>query len=368
MRILQVIPSLAKGGAERLVVDLSNNLSQKEDVELIILTFTEKNDFIFLTNKLKIISIPATVIPSIKRKWLVEVKEVNDFINQFKPDIIHLHLFESIIVFSEIAYENAKYFIHFHDNMIQFSKLKWKDVLNKKRLTNRYEYLHIKKKYKNRNVNAISISSNNYNYVRDVVPKTWITNLLPNAVDLDRFKPSSFIKGNQLITIGNLNVNKNHVFLLQVMAKLISDGVEVDLTIVGDGLLKNDLRKEVERLNLQNYIHFTGAVDYPEIYLSKSSIYVHSAISEAFGLVFIEAMACGLPIVALDANGNRDLVKNNVNGFLIAEHEIDLFSKSINKLLKDKQLCDFLSSNSLQFSVEYSIEKYGKSLLELYQI
>ena len=61
MKIVQVIPSLAKGGAERLVIDLSNSLSNIDGIELVLLTFSEKNDFVFLTENIKIKTIPAKV-------------------------------------------------------------------------------------------------------------------------------------------------------------------------------------------------------------------------------------------------------------------------------------------------------------------
>jgi len=368
MKIVQVIPSLAKGGAERLVVDLSNSLSNIDGIELVLLTFSEKNDFVFLTENIKIKTIPAKVIPSIKGAWFKETQELNDFINQFKPDVIHLHLFESLIVFSEVLYENAKYFVHFHDNMVQFNKLTWTTIFNKKSWTNRYEFLSIKLKYKNRKITAISISSNNFVFVKEVVPKTWRTYLSPNAVDLSRFSKSINIGGNQLVTIGSLNTNKNQQFLIHTIKRLISEGIEINLTIIGDGPLSDELKLEVNQLNLQNYIQFTGSINFPEHILSKSSIYVHSAISEAFGLVFIEAMACGLPIVALDAKGNRDLIKNQSNGFLILEHNIVEFSECIKEILNDRKLAQLFSDNNVNKSKDYSIEKYCDNLLRLYQI
>jgi glycosyltransferase EpsD len=368
MKIVQVVPSLAKGGAERLVVDLSNSLSNIDGIELVLLTFSEKNDFVFLTENIKIKTIPAKVIPSLKGAWCKETQELNDFINQFKPDVIHLHLFESLIVFSQISYENAKYFVHFHDNMVQFNKLTWGTIFNKKSWTNRYEFLSIKRKYKNRNITAISISSNNYEFVKEVVPNSWSTYLSPNAVDLSRFSKSMNIGGNHLVTIGSLNTNKNQQFLIHTIKRLISEGIEINLTIIGDGPLSDELKLEVNLLNLQNYIQFTGSIDFPEHILSKSSIYVHSAISEAFGLVFIEAMACGLPIVALDAKGNRDLIKNQSNGFLILEQDVIEFSESVKEIIDNKKLAYYFSENNIKESKNYGIENYTNNLLRLYQI
>jgi glycosyltransferase involved in cell wall biosynthesis len=368
MKIVQVIPSLAKGGAERLVVDLSNSLSNIDGIELVLLTFSEKNDFVFLTENIKIKTIPAKVIPSLKGAWFKETQELNDFINQFKPNVIHLHLFESLIVFSEISYENAKYIVHFHDNMVQFNKLTWGTIFNKKSWTNRYEFISIKRKYKTRKITAISISSSNFEFVKEVVPKTWRTYLSPNAVDLSRFSKSINIGGNHLVTIGSLNTNKNQQFLIHTIKRLIFEGVEINLTIIGDGPLSDELKLEVQQLNLQDYIQFTGAIDFPEHILSKSSIYVHSSVSEAFGLVFIEAMASGLPIIATDAMGNRDLIKNQSNGFLILEHNIVEFSDCIKEILNDRKLAQLFSDNNIKKSKDYSIENYCDNLLRLYQI
>ena len=120
-------------------------------------------------------------------------------------------------------------------------------------------------------------------------------------------------------------------------------------------------------MKLNDYVKLVGNVNDVETYLHKSDIYVHSSYSESFGLVFIEAMAAGLPIVSLDGGGNRDLIINNFNGYIIDKPNIELFTSKILQIKNNPNFIIKLSKNGLEFSKNYGIESFVDKLIGLQQ-
>ena len=98
----------------------------------------------------------------------------------------------------------------------------------------------------------------------------------------------------KLISVGALFKNKNHIFLLEIV-KCLSKIISTELIILGEGPERSIIEEKIQFLKLNDYVKLVGNVNDVETYLHKSDIYVHSSYSESFGLVFIEAMAAGLP-------------------------------------------------------------------------
>ena len=116
-----------------------------------------------------------------------------------------------------------------------------------------------------------------------------------------------------------------------------------------------------------DFIKLKGNVDKVEEFLKNSSIYLHSAYSESFGLVLLEAMATGLPCIAIDAKGNRDILKNEFNGFLLMSHDPELFAGKIISLIENPDLYHKFSTNAYEFSKKFDIKVYLNTLINFYK-
>ena len=103
MKILHIIPNFGKGGAERLVLDICNNLSKQKDCEVTLITFRDDNSYSFLINELDWKVIPSSVQLSISGKSIIDVQQLQDYIDTFQPDVIHSHLFETEMVLAYIS-------------------------------------------------------------------------------------------------------------------------------------------------------------------------------------------------------------------------------------------------------------------------
>ena len=140
-----------------------------------MITFSDVNEYVFLTDKIDWHVIPAKYSPSILNKPYINVEKLQQFINEFKP-IIHSHLWESEILLTQINIGNAIRYTHFHDNMVQLKKLKLPP--SKRDITNYYEKLIVEKNYKSNRHYFICISNDTLNYAHNVLNKNYIIKYL----------------------------------------------------------------------------------------------------------------------------------------------------------------------------------------------
>ncbi|MGG7200405.1 glycosyltransferase family 4 protein [Clostridium butyricum] len=134
------------------------------------------------------------------------------------------------------------------------------------------------------------------------------------------------------------------------------------LKIIGDGPDKNKIINRILKLDLSNKIiveQFTSSV---EKYYSNASMFVSSSRWEGFGLVVVEAMECGLPVVAFNNSGPREIIgKNGINGILVPKNDIDQLSYTILMLINNCTKRKRISKNAIERAKDFEI---GKIVLE----
>lgn len=139
-----------------------------------------------------------------------------------------------------------------------------------------------------------------------------------------------------LMSVGELNQNKNHEVMLKAL-KLLDDP-RVHYCIAGEGPLRKHLLQVADDLELSKQVHLLGyRRDVPELYKS-SDVCCFPSIREGLGLAALEAMACGVPVVAADNRGTRDFVVDGENGFLCAYDDAETFSEKVKVLRESPQL------------------------------
>lgn len=162
---------------------------------------------------------------------------------------------------------------------------------------------------------------------------------LPNGVDTNFFKPQRIKKNSsrpQILSVGRLERQKN----LESLIRAVS-GLNANLTIVGSGSLKSkliDLAKK-EKVNLK-IIDRIKNTQMPKIY-HQADIFVLPSIAEGSPKVLLEAMACGLPVVVINNQENKSIVKNGENGLMV-NNSIERLNHGIKTILKNKNLIENL--------------------------
>ena len=117
-----------------------------------------------------------------------------------------------------------------------------------------------------------------------------------------------------LVTIGGLEIAKNHRFLLQVLDEARKMGSQLTLDLYGDGSCRKDLERLTSFLDLTKQVRFRGFRPDAREFLPAYRMYVHASYSEALPLAIIEAMAAGLPIVTTSAGGAPELCRHGIEG------------------------------------------------------
>jgi len=199
--------------------------------------------------------------------------------------------------------------------------------------------------------------------------------VIPNGVDLEKFKPNPSkrqeirnkynIKPNEklLMFCGHNFRGKGLKFVIEALSNLSK---EVKLLVVG-GDNPAPYIKLASKLGVKNRIIFTGTVSKNiENYYQASDIFVFPTYYESFGLVVLEAMACGLPVLVSKVNGLEDIIKEGENGFFIKRDPEDIRQK-VNVLIRNKDLKNQISKNARKTAEKYSWDEVAKKTLQVYR-
>ncbi len=172
-----------------------------------------------------------------------------------------------------------------------------------------------------------------------------------------------------LISVSRIAEEKNLDFLIDGLVKVKNRSQMLfKCLLVGDGPEKDRLKEKVTELGMADRVVFTGDMTPHEVircYLA-ADLFVFASTSETQGLVLLEAMAGGCPVVAVRSSGIYDMVKDGYNGFKVAE-STDNWAKTVANLLEDSKQLSVLSENSRVFSENYSMEKITETVSRLYR-
>jgi len=207
-------------------------------------------------------------------------------------------------------------------------------------------------------------------------------NIVPNGIDIDRFKkevPISELeklmgkyklnhKDKILIYTGRIAEEKNLTFLLKAFAKLATKNANVHLIMVGGGPQMKEFVGLIDKMHLTERVTITDYVPYEEMqnHLALASLYVTASKSEVHPLTIIEGMAAGLPMVIIKAPGTGDVVTDNVDS-LVARDDLDDFVAKIERVLSDSALHERLARQAVISAEKYSFRETSKEMLKAYE-
>lgn len=221
----------------------------------------------------------------------------------------------------------------------------------------------------------ITINKEDYERAKDFKAKKVV--YLPGiGIDLNQFKTviiEKKIKLNSLnlpqnsfvvLSIGELNNNKNHEVVIKAIKKL--ENPIIQYVICGQGNLQKYLETLSKKLGLENQVHFLGfRKDIAEI-CKSSDIFAFPSYREGLPVSVMEAMAVGLPIIASDIRGNRDLIENGKGGYLLEPQNEEQFAECISKLFKDEMLREQFEEYNQKKIDEFSLNHVLEKMKELY--
>lgn len=162
--------------------------------------------------------------------------------------------------------------------------------------------------------------------------------VIAGGIDSARYEPCNGSKEFDLIVVGRLSPEKRLDVFLETMRHLQTEIPNISAAIVGEGVLRAQLRAQAKTSGLEKAVRFTGLQKDVGEWLKKAKIFVLTSDTEGLALALIEAMMCGLPAVVSDVGETGDLVEHGKNGWLVKNRTSLEFARYIALLLKDDQM------------------------------
>lgn len=171
---------------------------------------------------------------------------------------------------------------------------------------------------------------------------------VPNGIRVERFESATparraalcatleLPEGTRLVgTVGRLNPVKDQSTLLRAFSRVHGGMADTALVLVGDGALREALEAEAVALGIADAVRFLGDRGDVDVLLPGFDVFVLSSRSEGYSMALLEACAAGLPIIATDVGGNREIVRDGVNGRVVAAGSEVVLAEAIASLLRD---------------------------------
>lgn len=164
---------------------------------------------------------------------------------------------------------------------------------------------------------------------------------IPNGVNIDKFYPMDIytirtrlgIPTNKkvIVSVGNLVEKKGYIYLIKTAKELLNIKKDFVIYIVGGGPLHNSLRNEIQKLGLQEHVKLVGPKPHEEIplWMNAADLFVLPSLVENFGVVNIEAMACGKPVVSTYNGGSEEIITSEDYGLLCPPADPECLAEKI---------------------------------------
>jgi glycosyltransferase involved in cell wall biosynthesis len=193
------------------------------------------------------------------------------------------------------------------------------------------------------------------------------TRKILHGIDLSRFRsrvPVGKTDETRILCLARLKPRKGLLELVTATQRLLEMGHLVSLTIAGTCssasiAYRDELLRYIQRYGLENNVKIVETVTYDTVpnLVESADLYVQPSFEEGLGLALVEAMAAGLPVVASDIEGIREVVRPDLDGLLVPAGDVDALSNSISKLLQDHKLHHKMSQAALARSVLFDVNR-----------
>lgn len=340
-KICFVVPTLRKGGLERVVSLLSNNLISKANVYIITLT----DDLVEypIKNSVKLIHLNQNE----KFNRFLLIKQLIKELRYIQPDITvgFSEVFNPVTIIAA-KYLKLKVFVSDRSNPLLKHKVR-------DRLTRSITYPF-----------ADGMIAQTELAEKTFLKKKFNSNICVIPNPLIEFKNNNINSSSKyIITTGRLEKSKNQGELLDIFSKVVRD--DWRLIIVGDGSYMNKLQEKAKQLHIANKVKFVGTQNDIEYWLNKGSIYAYTSLSEGFPNALNEALASPLATIAYDCPaGVSDLIEDNVNGFLIPLGNQKIYVEKLKILMESESKRKDFMKESIKLRRKYNSRIITSKLYE----
>ena len=220
----------------------------------------------------------------------------------------------------------------------------------------------------------ITVSESNSKYIKKLGVDTPV-HIVPNGYRRDLFYQMDMERSRNklnlphdkkiILTVGNLVDVKGHKYLIEAMGHITKHRSDVMCVIVGSGKLETQLRKKITDMNLEDHVRLIGSKPHNEIpvWMNACDVFVLPSLNESFGVVIVEAMACGKPVVASAVGGITEIITNNSLGVLCKPEDIRALTDALEQAFDKDWNRDVIRT----YAERYSLEEIGKEIIRIYK-
>ena len=376
MKIVYVYPKFtALAGTERVLIDKMNYLANQEGVEVVVITHEQGNHPFAYPLSSKVTHVDLNVrfltlyrynilVRLIKRKRYKKllVVKFNKLISDIRPNIVVATTYHPYIL--TLINSCPIHFKKVLESHIDIRYLHSNDPQTKKNLIKRIRSI--------RNMNVLNREARSFDILVTLHQKDAVdwsrylkTRVIINVVHLNDAARLSSQESKHIIFVGRYTIQKGIPDLFRVWEKVFVKYPDWHLDLYGDGGMKKYRILKKTGRNRNIHVHPSD----PDIFSRyiESSIFVLTSLFEPFGLVIVEAMSCGLPVVAFDCpSGPANIINDGVDGFLIKNRDIDEFAEKLCMLIESPQLRLEIGKSAIQSSKRYSAEQVMPQWISLF--
>ena len=375
LKLVYITPALyMAGGVERVLTLKANYLAEHFGYDITIILTEGKGKPLFypISDKIKVINLnigfEGLWTCSFLKKVFVYLKKQR----QYKKALTH----ELMRICPDITISLLRREINFINDIKDGSR--------------KIGELHVNR------ANYRNFEANDSNIFKDLFAKFWMHSLVSKIERLDRFvvlteedkvawpelhnicvipDPLSFapteqssLQKKRIIGVGRYVYQKGFDLLLQAWARIEEQHPDWQLAIFGDGD-RMPYEKQMEELGINSSrCHLNGPTADIQQEYANSSVFVFSSRFEGFGMVLVEAMACGLPVVSFACPcGPKDIIKDEEDGLLVENGNVEALAESLTRLMGDADFCQRMAANGKKNVQRFSIEHIAECWKELFE-
>ncbi|WP_374329186.1 glycosyltransferase [Soonwooa sp.] len=382
IKILFRLRSLEMGGVPRVILDILNNLP-KDRFDLTLMLNLYQGELVKeIPKDIKLIVVekgkeqmsPNRLVQNLQMVFRRIKLEVY---TKFPSILYHLKVREKYDI--EIASSYAEFDMVLNSPDKKSRKIAWfhtdisydvnqKNDRNQKTALERVEKL---KKFDHVIFCAANIRNAIEKYYHITYPSS---SIIYNAIRIDEIKEKSLatnvdlhnLKKPIFCSVGRLNKRKAYHTLINVHQKLINEGFDHSIIILGDGEEKNNLTQQISECDVQETFKLLGTKTNPFPYMKNSDYFVFPSKTEAYPLVINEALALEIPIISTNVGGIPEMIYDGVDGILVNDNESEIY-EAMKKVFTQPELFEKIRKNTAESYKKFDSQKIYKQICEVFE-
>ena len=353
------------GGLNVYVQQISKHLSQDHNVTVVTAEKAES----FKNQNLEFRSLnlfDADIPTDDKEVYLIEFnKRLEEVFDLKKFDIIHSHYWMSGLIAKDISKKyNIPYIFTSHSLGVFLDGYNKERADCEKLVMSDSQFVTASTNYEN------NLISDSYQIDKKKIK------LIKPGVDESLFSPDpNLSKENIFLSIGRIQKQKRQLEAIEFLSSFREIENDFKCYFVGgpSGTSGDDyfvgLKEIVKELDLESHVEFLGNLPQSKIreLLNKSKLLIHTSEYETFGLVAIEAHSVGVPVISINQGSLKEIIDNNINGYIAESFNDPYLNEFILKILNDDKFADYISKSAINSAKKYDWKNTTKELINLYE-